>query len=193
MFKKLLPVCALLLPVTALAQPLPQAAPESKEDIYVVRSFRIARVTPTKLCSQARFGKLLYEDHYYFKSINVRTTDGLVSETNVATVGDLQACFGETGDPQVTNFFAKGNLGPTGFVGRGQCVLVRQDFPEPGISPRRCYLNLENLPQPYVGGQLTTNTIVSRQAIGAVTDPPGYTQPSIATVRLWRPAPKNRK
>lgn len=184
MFKKLLLACALLLPVTAHTQPLPK----SKEDIYVVRSFRIARVTPTGLCSQARFGMLLYEDHYFFKSLDVRTSDGLVTDTNVATVGNLEACFGETGDPQVSNFFAKGNLGSTSFVGRGQCVLVRQDFPEPGISPRRCHLNLEDLPRQYAGGQLTTNTIVSRQAIGPITDPPGYTQPSIATVRLWRRA-----
>lgn len=168
-------------------------APKSKEDIYVVRSFRIARVEPTSLCSQARFAKLLYEDHYLFKSINVRTTDGMVVDANVATVGKLQACFGETGDPNVSNFFASGSLGSTAFVGRGECRMVRQDFPEPGILPYRCHLNLEGLPSPYIGGQLTTNTIRSRQAIGAVSNPPGYTQPSIATVRLWRTSPDNRK
>ncbi len=27
---------------------------------------------------------------------------------------------------------------------------------------------------------------MSRQPIGAVSDPPGYVQPSIATMRLWK-------
>jgi len=50
----------------------------------------------------------------------------------------------------------------------------------------RCYLELRDLPTGYVGGQLTTNTVVSRQGIGESSDPPGYVQPSIATIRLWR-------
>jgi hypothetical protein len=188
MMRVLTAFCIGLQPLAAWAD-----APKSKEDIYVVRSFRIARLAPTSLCSRAGFGKLLYEDHFLFKSINLRTADGLVVDANVATVGKLQACFGETGDPQLVNFFATGNLGSTAFVGRGECVLVRQDFPEPGILPYRCHLDLQGLPSPYTGGQLTTNTITSRQVIGAVSDPPGYTQPSIATVRLWRSPPDNRK
>lgn len=49
-----------------------------------------------------------------------------------------------------------------------------------------CVLNLMDSAGFYVGGQLTTNTITSRNSLGTVTDPPGYTQASIATIRLWK-------
>jgi hypothetical protein len=42
------------------------------------------------------------------------------------------------------------------------------------------------LPAPYLGGLLTTNTMTSQAALGGDTNPPGYTQASIATLRLWR-------
>jgi len=45
---------------------------------------------------------------------------------------------------------------------------------------------LGQLPDPYLGGLLMANTINSRAPLGGVSDPPGYTQPSIATVRLWK-------
>jgi len=31
-----------------------------------------------------------------------------------------------------------------------------------------------------------TNTVLSRIAVGEASDPAGYTQPSIVTVRLWK-------
>jgi hypothetical protein len=60
------------------------------------------------------------------------------------------------------------------------------DFPEPGLFPVRCHLVLGGLPAPFVGGLLTTNTLTSKAAFGGDTEPPGYTQASIATIRLWR-------
>jgi hypothetical protein len=45
---------------------------------------------------------------------------------------------------------------------------------------------LRGLLAPYVGGVLTTNTITSKAGFGGETDPPGYTQASIATIRLWK-------
>ena len=77
----------------------------------------------------------------------------------------------------------------------GRAVVSRQrrvpraskiDFPEAGLFPVRCQLILSGLPAPYVGGLLTTNTMTSRAAFGGDTDPPGYTQASIATIRLWK-------
>jgi hypothetical protein len=38
----------------------------------------------------------------------------------------------------------------------------------------------------YVGGQLTFNTIRSLRNVGLETDPPGNTQPSMTTIRLWK-------
>jgi hypothetical protein len=53
----------------------------------------------------------------------------------------------------------------------------------------RCFLLLDNLSHGYLGGHLTANTINSRQVLGGTTDPKGYVQSSIATVRLWRRPP----
>jgi hypothetical protein len=77
-------------------------------------------------------------------------------------------------------------VGGTSLVGRGQCRTTKRDFPEAGISLLTCQRDLTGLPAAYVGGQLTTNTISSRTTLGADTDLPGYTQPSIATIRLWK-------
>jgi hypothetical protein len=83
------------------------------------------------------------------------------------------------------NFYAEGVLGQISFSGRGECV-TEPDYPEAGLTFQRCFLQLGELPDPYVGGQLTTNTINSRAPLGGVSDPPGYTQQSVATVRLWK-------
>jgi hypothetical protein len=48
---------------------------------------------------------------------------------------------------------------------------------------------LSNLPGDYIGGQLTTNSMTSRKPLGTDTDPIGFTQSSIATIRLWRKRP----
>ena len=187
-----LAVIALLIGLQAPMVLADGPAPGSKEDIYVVRSFLIARDRPTDFCSQVEpgFGKLQSENHYLFKSISIQTADGRVANTNVRTVGKFHACIGETSDPKVMNVFAQGSLGSVTFTGRGECSTDRQDFPEPGIDTSRCYLNLAGLPDRFVGGKLTTNSIGSRQLIGGISDPPGYTQPSIATFRLWRAGPR---
>jgi hypothetical protein len=63
------------------------------------------------------------------------------------------------------------------------------DFPESGLVAVRCHLVLSGLPAPFVGGLLTTNTLTSRAAFGGASDPAGYTQASIATMRLWKARP----
>lgn len=160
----------------------------SVEDIYVVRSMRESQVTPTEFCRQSRtgFGDANREDVYSFRSTITRASDGLMTDTDVNTVGRLRACFGTTTDPAKQNFYGEGVLGSVTFTGRGECLAVKQDHPEPGLVVARCFLELRDLPSGYVGGQLTTNTMRSRNVTGATTDPPGYTQPSIATVRLWK-------
>ena len=158
------------------------------EDIYVARSLRLSRITPTAYCAPERagFAGSTAEDRYTFHSTATRGSDGLMTDANVATIGRLHACFGSTADPLTTNFYAEGALGDVSFTGRGECRTAKQDYPEPGITVYRCFLELRDLPREYQGGQLTTNTVVSRQGIGEASDPPGYLQPSIATVRLWK-------
>jgi hypothetical protein len=158
------------------------------EDIYVARSMRESRVTPTAFCAEARtgFGTSRFEDRYTFRSTATRGSDGLMIDTNVQTIGSLHACFGSTPDPMLTTFYAEGTLGTVTFTGRGECRAAKRDYPEPGITVLRCFLELSDLPSGYVGGQLTTNSVGSRNVLGEQTDPAGYTQPSIATVRLWK-------
>jgi hypothetical protein len=170
-------------PMTATAQ-----AYDTVEDIYVARSLRLSRVLPTAYCAFERTGfeNSGIEDRYNFQSVSTRASDGVITSANVSTIGTLHACFGPTADPLTSNFFAEGTLGSVSFSGSGECRMARKDFPEPGINVFRCFLEIRNLPGDYVGGQLTTNTVVSRQSIGEVSDPPGYIQPSIATVRLWK-------
>ena len=167
----------------------PRTASDSRvEDIYIARSWRESRNAPTAFCAESRsgFGGSTSEDQFTFRSLATRGSDGLVTDANVQTIGRLRACFGATSDPMLQNFYAEGALASVTFTGRGECRTARQDYPEAGMTVVRCFLELRDLPGGYVGGQLTTNTMRSRKMLGDETDPPGYTQPSIATIRLWK-------
>ncbi len=163
------------------------------EDIYVVRSLRLSRTKATSFCVTSRTGlaEMNTEDQYNFQSVRTKTSDGTVSDANVETVGTLHACFGATPDPTRFSFYAEGALGGTPFIGQGDCLMAREDFPERGLRLFRCFLDLSGLPEGYVGGHLTTNTVASKRSIGDVSDPPGYVQPSIATIRLWKKRGRN--
>jgi hypothetical protein len=181
--------CALLLSagVPYAQAPLsPQA--EKREEIYVLRSVRISRITPTDYCTQSRtgFSLTVFEDRYAFHTVSVSAEIGTVTGVSGAKRASAHACFGKTQDADVLNFYAEGELGGLTFDGRGKCTTLRRDFPEPGLNVATCFLNLSGLEDRYAGGLLTTNTLVSRNVTGDKSDPPGYVQPSIATVRLWR-------
>ena len=88
--------------------------------------------------------------------------------------------------PIFYSFFGDGEIGGVAFIGRGQCRVTRRDFPAAGISAFTCQLDLTPLASAYVGGQLTTNGLGSRAVLGLETSPAGYTQTSIATIRLWK-------
>jgi hypothetical protein len=114
------------------------------EDIYVVRSLRLSRIKATSFCATSRtgFAEMSTEDQYNFQSVRTKTSDGTVSDANVETVGTLHACFGATQDPTRFSFYAEGTLGGTPFIGRGDCLMARQDFPEQGLRLFRCFLDL---------------------------------------------------
>ena len=119
-------------------------------------------------------------------AVTTRTPDGRITDPLGNQVGQLRACFGETANRLQANFYAEGELASLSFTGKGECESPRADFPESGINVFRCFLDLMNLPRGYVGGLLTTNSVRSRQDIGPTSDPAGYVQSSIATVRLWK-------
>ena len=119
-------------------------------------------------------------------SVAIQPKDGRIVDAKAGLAGELHACFGSTAVPGIVSFYTDGRVAGLPFTGRGDCSVARPDYPENGISTFRCYLNLADLPAPYVGGFLATNTINSKAVLGAVSDPPGYVQASIATIRLWR-------
>lgn len=160
------------------------------EEIYVLRSIREPREPVADWCSSARTGFEAFatdaERFFSFWSLRVRPEDGRVVNTKETRVAELRACFGATSERARQNFYAEIRLGSISFRGNGECLAVGLDFPESGLFPVRCQLILSGLPAPYVGGLLTTNTVTSKAAFGGDSDPPGYTQASIATIRLWK-------
>jgi hypothetical protein len=178
----------------ASTRPAPDSSPSASglEEIYILRSLREERTPKSTWCTSERAGfapfktEFLLDDRFTFWSVQVRAEDGRVANTRAAKAGDLRTCFGLTTDPKVVNFYAEGHLGELPVAGNGDCLFVRPDFPEKGIATLRCYLNLRGLPTAYVGGLLTTSSLTSANVIGGETDPAGYTQTSIATIRLWR-------
>jgi hypothetical protein len=167
------------------------ASSNSVEDIYILRSVREKRDQPTEACATARskLAEPAWEDHYTFRSVATRSSDGRVLDANVAPVGTIRACFGRTADPAVFELY--GDLEIHGIAGKafGKCHSGRSDFPEQGLKLFACQFALFDLPPAYLGGQLTTNSISSLQLFGTQSDPPGYAQVSIATIRLWKKRP----
>jgi hypothetical protein len=155
--------------------------------IYILRSIREQREASglVLLCKNVRAFAKDADRLFSFWSLRLRA-DGRVIEAKDKRVAELRACFGATSEPARQNFYAEIKLGSMSFQGNGECLALKIDFPEAGLFPVRCQLVLSGLPAPYVGGLLTTNTITSKAAFGGDTDPPGYTQASIATIRLWK-------
>ena len=164
----------------------PKSAPI--EDIYILRSLRVARsTTPGAFCDATKIGfTAQVEDRYTFKAVATQATDGKVIDARRRNAGTLQACFDSVPGVADSNFYGEGQIAGINASGKGKCTLIAADFPEPGITSFRCFLVLANLSPPYFAGVLTTNTIKSREPLGERSDPPGYIQPSIATIRLWR-------
>jgi hypothetical protein len=155
------------------------------EEIYIVRSVRESRVAPTEFCTKEKTGfSAATEDQFSLRS-TATGPGGRITDTNVQTTGDIHACFSSSSDSPFS-FYGEGHLSGVPFKGLGDCQLLKRNLPEPGISTFRCWLDLSDLPAQYAGGVLTTNTLGSSKMIGLETVPEGYTQVSIATVRLWK-------
>jgi hypothetical protein len=157
------------------------------EDIFILRSLRVERSPPGDFCAPSKIGFTAgVQDRYVFKAVVTRPEDGKVIDAVTHPAGTLQACF--DGAPGIgdRDFYAEGVLAGIAATGKGKCTGIATDYPEPGIISTRCFLVLTHLAPPYLAGVLTTNSITSRNPIGPESNPPGYIQPSIATIRLWR-------
>ncbi len=178
--------------VPVIAAPAAPAA-DALEEIYILRSIREQQDPTAGWCDVSRTGFTPFdtdaERYFSFWSTHSLNTDGMIEDMHHTRVAELRGCFGPSDDPARHNFHAEIKLGTLAFHGNGECRAVAINFPETGLFPVHCHLLLGGLPSPYVGGLLTTNTIASGNAFGGDTDPPGYTQASIATIRLWKARP----
>src|SRR5215467_10845053 len=181
--------CALMFCIILLSeQDATTSSGNHREEIHVIRSVRTSRITLTEYCAQAQPGlaDTLFEDRYVFHPVTTSADDGAVVSTAGKEIASLHACFGKMADPNLRNFYGEGEIAGIRFAGRGRCTSLKTDAPEPRLNESTCFLDLSGLKAPYTGGLLTTNTLRSRNVTGDKSDPPGYVQPSIATVRLWK-------
>ncbi|MGE0053602.1 MAG: hypothetical protein AB7S74_05270 [Hyphomicrobium sp.] len=158
------------------------------EEIYVLRSVRETRSKPTEACSTERtkLSQPAWEDQYTFRSLETRSKDGRILNTDAGKVGEIRACFGNSADPAVWELY--GDLNVNGVSGKafGKCYKTKADFPEKGVNLFACAFDLFDLSGGYLGGQLTTNSLTTPELFGTASNPTGYTQVSIATIRLWK-------
>lgn len=168
----------------------PAKSAAALEDIYVLRSIREQQAPVIDWCASSKTGFEPFsadaERSFSFWSVDTRLDDGRVSDAMNTRVAELRGCFGPTRDRARQNFYAEIQLGAISFRGRGECLALMTDFPAASLFPVRCQLILSDLPAPFAGGLLTTNTLTSSAPFGGDTEPPGYTQASIATIRLWK-------
>lgn len=181
------PFAGFIAGMLAAGAALPAAA---SEDIYILRSIREAQEPTADWCAASKTGFEPFatdpERFFSFWSVRTDAATGKIADAKVSRVAELRGCFGATAERARQNFYAEIKLGSLSFKGAGECLALNTNFPEAGLFPVRCQLVLSGLPKPYVGGVLTTNTITSKAAFGGDSDPAGYTQASIATVRLWK-------
>ena len=123
-----------------------------KEEIYVIRSVRTSRITPTEYCAQTQtgFADAVFEDRYVFRPVTTRTEDGAVVSTAGKEIASLHACFGKVTDPNLLNFYGEGEIAGIRFTGRGRCTSLKADAPEPGLDESTCFLDLGGLKDPYI-------------------------------------------
>lgn len=190
MIHKIILMAAASLASVILALP---ASASDLEDIYILRSIREPQAATAGWCAASRTGFAPFpadaERFFSFWSVRSRPEDGRVVDAEAARVAELRGCFGPTDDRARQNFYAEVRLGALSFSGKGECLALMVDFPETGLFPVRCQLVLGGLPAPFVGGLLVTNTMTTQAPFGGDTEPPGYTQASIATIRLWKARP----
>ena len=168
--------------------------PSPVEELYLLRSIRERRPQGADACqtSETGFEPFAEDAERNFSFWSVETAaNGRITDAQRASVAELRGCFGPTSDRARQNFYADVHLDQLRFKGRGECLALALNVPEPGLFPVRCQLVLEGLPPPYVGGLLTTNTMTSEMAFGGATRPAGYIQASLATIRLWKQRPSS--
>ncbi len=191
-FQSITVFAALVLALASSMQPAhaedAQPAAPSVEDIYVLRSVRESRAQPSEMCapSHSKLQEPAWEDQYTFRAVATNEADGRVVNADVKSVGSIRACFGKTKDADVLELYGEVSINGIAAKAFGKCNTAKRDFPEKGVNLFGCLFELFDLPPEYIGGQLTTNSLSSPELFGTNSNPKGYTQVSIATIRLWK-------
>ncbi len=115
------------------------------EDIYVLRSIRNSLIPPMAgaLPRKTRIRAFPKRRRALFLVLERgRSARGWKSQRNESRsrCRGLRACFGATDERPRQNFYAELKLGSISFHGKGECLAVQTDFPEPGLFPVRCQL-----------------------------------------------------
>lgn len=189
------------LSLVALAQSSPSDHSGRPEDVFVYRVVRVTRASVGSECAGAGF-RVSGQGNYEFTALSVRDTSGEVTFEVKQKVGESLGCFGPRSDSAPMPFYSRLNINGIKAVGRGECATRYEDFPEPHVIIQDCWLKLENLSAGYVGGFVTMNslattggapnTAAARDCTGGPcgrgyeSNPPGYFQTSVATMRVWR-------
>jgi hypothetical protein len=158
------------------------------EQVFVFRTARTSRTRgPTPGCQAAGFVSNA-EDVYRLWSIDTVQSTGRVKNAHVRGIGEFHACFGAATATQTIPMYATGAMGDIGWTGRGECVGMAAQPPEPAVRALNCNLRVEGLPAGYAGGWLTSSSLAP--VLGANAPPDahvrGYVSTSIVVLRLWR-------
>jgi hypothetical protein len=116
------------------------------EQVFVFRTARTARTRgPTPGCQAAGFASNA-EDVYRLWSIRTVQSTARVKDAHVRAIGEFRACFGAATATQTIPMYAFGTMGGIGWNGRGECVGMAAQPPEPAVralnglrrTPRLC-------------------------------------------------------
>lgn len=165
-------------------EPEVAATTTAREEIYVFRTHRTSRTLgETAACNAAPFTSR-QEDYYELYAVRVDDETGLITDTRAAPVPGFTACLGEVSPEGVFPMYAIGEIaGHGGYTGLNTCRIAGIDRPADGSFVLNCAGDLQETPEGYSDGFLTSSTLSPR---GEGADVPGYTATSIVTLRLWK-------
>lgn len=173
-------LATLALTAAAAAQP---AQTTAKEDIFILRTERSGRADgATPECAAAPF-PIRQMDVYDLYSVRTDLETGLVTDPRAQQVRAFTACLGEFAQDGSFQMYSITEIDGRPYTGLNRCEILAANDPAPDSFLLHCHGRVQDSPEGYVGGLLTSSTLAP---LGEAPDVPGYTTTSIITMRLWR-------
>ena len=156
------------------------------EEVYVARTVRVEHAAgASAACAAAPF-KVSSDSVYDLWSIE-QGPNGRVTNSYARPAGSFRACIGSLTDGRAIPMYATFDTNGLSYSGLGECLLTKTPPPEKTLLPLNCILNLTELPAPYIGGILISNTLAPiGRDLPVDAHVPGYLSTSVVTTRLWR-------